>query len=51
MLGTCSIAPAVFGIGFLLVWEFVVQAFDLKPYFLPDAERDLEAFVDNFASS
>jgi NitT/TauT family transport system permease protein len=43
------IAPAVFGIGFLLVWEFAVQAFDLKPYFLPAPSAISEAFVDNFS--
>jgi NitT/TauT family transport system permease protein len=43
------IAPAVFGIGFLLVWEFAVQAFDLKPYFLPAPSAISEAFFDNFS--
>ena len=43
------VAPAVFGIGFLLVWEFAVQAFDLKPYFLPAPSAISEAFFDNFS--
>ncbi len=42
------LAPAVFGIGFVLVWEFAVQVFDLKPYFLPAPSAIAEAFVDNF---
>jgi NitT/TauT family transport system permease protein len=42
------IAPAVFGIGFLLVWELTVQVFDLKPYFLPAPSAISEAFFDNF---
>ena len=39
----------MFGIGFLLVWEFAVQAFDLKPYFLPAPSAISEAFFDNFS--
>jgi NitT/TauT family transport system permease protein len=41
------LAPAVFGIGIVLVWEFAVQVFDLKPYFLPAPSAIAEAFVDN----
>ena len=43
------IPPAVFGIGFILVWELTVQLFDLKPYFLPAPSAISEAFVDNFS--
>jgi NitT/TauT family transport system permease protein len=43
------VAPAVFGIGFLLVWEFAVHAFDLKPYFLPAPSAISKAFFDNFS--
>jgi NitT/TauT family transport system permease protein len=42
------IPPAVFGIGFVVVWELIVQGFDLKPYFLPAPSAIAEAFVDNF---
>ena len=42
------IPPAVFGIGFVLVWELTVQLFDLKPYFLPAPSAIGEAFFDNF---
>src|SRR5262249_23601696 len=42
-------APAVFGIGFLLVWEFAVRAFDLKPYFLPSPSAISNEFFDNFS--
>jgi len=43
------IPPAVFGIGFVLVWELTVQLFDLKPYFLPAPSAISEAFLDNFS--
>ena len=43
------IPPAVFGIGFVLVWELTVQLFDLKPYFLPAPSAISRAFFDNFS--
>jgi NitT/TauT family transport system permease protein len=43
------IPPAVFGIGFVLVWELTVQLFDLKPYFLPAPSAIANAFFDNFS--
>jgi NitT/TauT family transport system permease protein len=39
--------PAVFGVVFVLLWEGVVQAFDLKPFFLPAPSAIWDAFVDN----
>ena len=42
-----GLPPIVFGIAFLLVWQFAVQAFDLKPYFLPAPTAISEAFFDN----
>jgi NitT/TauT family transport system permease protein len=39
--------PLVFGVLFVLAWEGVVAAFDLKPYFLPAPSAIAEAFVDN----
>lgn len=43
------IPPAVFGIGFVLVWELTVQLFDLKPYFLPAPSAIAEALFDNLS--
>jgi NitT/TauT family transport system permease protein len=40
--------PLAFGVAFVLLWEAVVQGFDLKPYFLPAPSAVLDAFVDNF---
>ncbi len=42
------VPPAVFGIGFVVVWELTVTVFDLKPYFVPAPSAIAEAFVDNF---
>jgi NitT/TauT family transport system permease protein len=39
--------PLLFGVGFLVLWEAVVQGFDLKPYFLPAPSAIAEAFSDN----
>lgn len=39
--------PLLFGALFLLAWEGVVRAFDLKPFFLPAPSAIAEAFVDN----
>jgi NitT/TauT family transport system permease protein len=44
------VAPAVFGVALLLLWEAVVQGFDLKPYFLPAPSAIGEAFLDNFGN-
>jgi NitT/TauT family transport system permease protein len=43
------VAPLVFGLAFVVLWELVVQALDLKPYFLPAPSAIAEAFVDNFS--
>lgn len=40
--------PLAFGALFLISWELVVVAFDLKPYFLPAPSAIGRAFVDNF---
>ncbi|MEK7292707.1 MAG: ABC transporter permease, partial [Actinomycetota bacterium] len=42
------VAPMVFGVGFLLLWEGVVKVFDLKPYFLAPPSKILEQFFSNF---
>lgn len=39
--------PLLFGVAFVLVWEAVVKAFDLKPFFLPAPSAIWSAFVDN----
>ncbi len=39
--------PALFGVLFVLAWEGVVKAFDLKPFFLPSPSSIWSAFVDN----
>ena len=39
--------PLVFGIGFLVLWEAMVQIFDLKPYFLPTPSSIWTAFHEN----
>jgi NitT/TauT family transport system permease protein len=41
------VPPLIVGALFVLSWEFVVQGFDLKPYFLPAPSAIGEAFVDN----
>lgn len=41
------IPPAMFGVLFVLAWEGVVKAFDLKPFFLPSPSSIWSAFVDN----
>lgn len=42
-----ALPPAVFGGAFVLLWEAVVQGFDLKPYFLPAPSAIWSAFLDN----
>lgn len=44
-----ALPPAVFGVIFVLLWESVVQGFDLKPYFLPAPSAIWDAFSDNTA--
>lgn len=41
------VPPAIIGGMFLVTWELVVRAFDLKPYFLPSPSAIAEAFADN----
>ncbi len=41
------VPPAIFGLSFLLVWEGIVKAFDLKPFFLPAPSAIWPAFTDN----
>ena len=40
--------PLAFGVGFLALWEAVVQGFDLKPYFLAAPSAIWTQFTDNF---
>jgi NitT/TauT family transport system permease protein len=42
--------PAAFGLVFLAAWEALVQAFDLKPYFLPAPSAIWSAFTDNIGN-
>jgi NitT/TauT family transport system permease protein len=42
------IPPAVFGVGFLSLWEGVVRVFDLKPYFLTPPSKVIVQFFTNF---
>lgn len=39
--------PALFGIGFLALWEGAVKVFDLKPYFLPPPSSIWREFTGN----
>jgi NitT/TauT family transport system permease protein len=41
------VPPLVFGTIFVLLWEGLVSAFDLKPFFLPAPSAIARAFVDN----
>ena len=41
------VPPVAFGVLFVLLWEGVVKAFDLKPFFLPAPSAIWDAFVDN----
>ena len=43
-----SVAPLIFGAGFVLLWEAVVKIFDLKPYFLAPPSKIVEQFFSNF---
>ena len=40
--------PVAFGVGFLVLWEVVVKAFDLKPFVLPAPSAIWSAFTDRF---
>ena len=44
------VPPAVFGVGFVAIWELTVKIFDLKPYFVPAPSAIVEAFFDNFGN-
>lgn len=41
------VPPVLFGVAFVLAWELVVRAFDLKPFFLPAPSAIITAFFDN----
>jgi NitT/TauT family transport system permease protein len=41
------VPPAAFGVGFVALWEGVVKAFDLKPYFLPPPSAIWQQFREN----
>jgi NitT/TauT family transport system permease protein len=47
-LTSTVVPPAVFGAGFLVAWQLIVELFDLKPYFLPAPSAIGSAFGDNF---
>jgi len=40
--------PAVFGVGFIALWELAVKGFDLKPYFLAPPSKIWQKFTQNF---
>jgi NitT/TauT family transport system permease protein len=40
--------PAVFGAGFVALWELAVKGFDLKPYFLAPPSKIWQKFTQNF---
>jgi len=40
--------PVVFGVLFVLAWEWAVKLFDWKPYFLTPPSANWRALVDNF---
>ena len=42
------VPPAVFGVLFIALWEFVVKFFDLKPYFLAPPSKIWQKFTENF---
>lgn len=44
------LAPIMFGVAFLLMWEFVVLAFHIKPYLLPKPSAIWGQFHTNFHS-
>lgn len=43
-----ALPPAVFGVGFIALWELVVKGFDLKPYFLAPPSKIWQKFTENF---
>ncbi len=46
-IAAAVVPPVLFGLVFVLAWEGVVEAFDLKPFFLPSPSSIWNAFVDN----
>lgn len=40
--------PALFGVGFLVLWELVVRIFDIAPFTLPAPSAIFTAFVERF---
>lgn len=40
--------PALFGVGFLVLWELIVEIFDIAPFTLPAPSAIWTAFVDRF---
>ncbi|MEY4361942.1 MAG: hypothetical protein RL391_1248, partial [Actinomycetota bacterium] len=42
------VPPALFGVGFIALWELVVKGFDLKPYFLAPPSKIWQKFTQNF---
>ena len=43
------VPPIAFGVGFLLLWELLVKAFDLKPFVLPAPTAIASAFSERFS--
>ena len=41
------VAPLVFGVAFIALWEGAVKGFDLKPYFLAAPSKIMEQFLKN----
>ena len=41
------VAPLVFGVAFIALWEGSVKGFDLKPYFLAAPSKIMEQFLKN----
>lgn len=44
-----SVAPALFGVAFVVLWESAIKLFDWKPYFVPSPTRIWDAFTGNFS--
>lgn len=49
-VGSSALAPVVFGVGFLLLWQLLVRGFDLKPYFLVAPTDILDALFGNWSN-
>ena len=41
------VAPLIFGVAFIALWEGAVKGFDLKPYFLAAPSKIMEQFLKN----